>query len=70
VLELTGRGSENAWFSYLSQVRRELPVIQKEQYVLADGTVCGQSGLSETERQMLSKLRCWSYYKLKYKSVK
>ena len=68
VLELTGRGNESAWFHYLTQLRRELPVIQNQTYLLPDGTVTTR--LTGEQSQKISKLRCWSYYKLKYKDVK
>jgi hypothetical protein len=69
VLELTGRSEESPWFSYLSQVRRELPVIQKKYCQQSDGVHVLQTDLTEKQRQMISRMRCWSYYKLKYKDV-
>jgi phosphoglycerol transferase MdoB-like AlkP superfamily enzyme len=69
LLELTGRGSENPWFHYLTQVRRTLPVIQKQTCAKADGTIGELNALSDDQQAMISKLRCWSYYKLKYKDV-
>ena len=42
VLELTGRTGESPWFDFLNQLRRELPVVQKQAYQLADGTVTDQ----------------------------
>ncbi len=69
VLELTGRGGENPWFDYLTQVRRELPVIQKETYVEGDGSLITSGSLTTAQQDLVSKLRCWSYYKLKYKDV-
>lgn len=67
VLELTGRGDENPWFQYLTQLRRELPVIQNQTYLLSDGTVTTR--LTNEQAQKISKLRCWGYYKLKYRDV-
>ena len=69
VLELTGRGEESPWFRYLGQVRRELPVIQKQTAALMDGTVLKQAELSAEQQELIGKLRCWSYYKLKQKSI-
>lgn len=44
------------WFDFLNQLRRELPVVQKQAYQLADGTVTDQ--LTEEQaakmRQMAS----------------
>ncbi len=67
VLELTGRGEESPWFSFLNQLRRELPVVQKNFYQLADGSAAGE--LSSEQREFLQKWRRWSYYKLQYKEV-
>lgn len=69
VLELTGRGGENAWFHYLTEVRRELPVIQKQICLLPGGSMTSMRGLDADQSSLISKLRCWSYYKLKYKDV-
>ena len=67
VLELTGRGEESPWFSFLNQLRRELPVVQKSTYQLADGSLTGE--LSARQRELVRKWRCWSYYKLQYKEL-
>ena len=69
VLELTGRGAESPWFRYLGQVRRELPVIQKQSAALPDGSVADQSELDAKQQALIAKLRCWSYYKLKQKAI-
>ena len=64
VLELTGRGGEDPFFSYLNEMRRELPILH-------NGT--GRTGAGEyfTEPPedvfgIIRKLRFWEYYKLKY----
>ena len=67
VLELTGRGEESPWFSFLNELRRELPVVQKSTYQLADGSLTGT--LSGEQRELVQKWRRWSYYKLQYKEV-
>lgn len=69
VLELTGRSGESPWFETLAQARRELPVIQKGTCVLADDSIAAENSLSSSQAELLSKLRCWSYYKLKYKEI-
>ena len=38
VLELTGRKEESPWFSFLNDLRRELPVVQKKTYMKMDGS--------------------------------
>ena len=60
VVELTGR--ETAWFAFLNGLRREVPVVQKEAYLL--GTVTGTPEKSLVDN--ILKWRQWSYYKLKY----
>ncbi len=71
VLELTGRGNETPWFQFLNQLRRTAyPVVQKETVVLPDGTVTTLDALDQGGREPLSKWRCWSYYKLKYKDIR
>ena len=67
VLELMGRGEETAWFAFLNQLRRELPVVQKSTYQLADGSFTEE--LSGEQRELVQKWRRWSYYKLQYKEV-
>ena len=67
VLELTGRGEESPWFSFLNALRRELPVVQKSTYQLADGSFTEE--LSGEQRELVQKWRRWSYYKLQYKEV-
>jgi len=69
VLELTGRSSESAWFHYLTEVRRQIPVIQKQVCLLSDGSLLSLRELDADQSALISKLRCWSYYKLKYKDV-
>ncbi len=67
ILELTGRGEESPWFSFLNELRRELPVVQKSTYQLADGSLTGV--LSGGQEELVQKWRRWSYYKLQYKEV-
>lgn len=69
VLELAGRAQESAWFQYLTELRRELPVIQKETVMHADGSITTVDELEQTQKDLIAKLRNWSYYKLKYKDV-
>lgn len=69
VLELAGRAQESAWFQYLTELRRELPVIQKETVMHADGSITTVDELEQAQKDLIAKLRNWSYYKLKYKDV-
>ena len=67
VLELTGRRTESPWFFFLSELRRELPVVQNNLCQLFDGSVTGE--LTQDQRDLLQQWRKWSYYKLQYKEV-
>lgn len=70
VLELTGRGEESPWFAFLNELRREVPVVQKQTCLSADGTSVDVSALDGTDlRAAIQKWRQWSYYKLRYKDV-
>ena len=69
ILELTGRVQESPWFQYLTDLRRELPVIQKDTVMLSDRSLTSVEGLTPDQQALISRLRCWSYYKLKYKDV-
>ena len=70
ILELTGRGEEDAFFQYLNEMRRELPVVSGGRYKDADGNVITK--LSEAQQELVEKLRRWSYYRLtnKYRKPK
>lgn len=70
LLELTGRGEDTAWFAFLNELRREVPVVQKTACVTADGVQGEISALPDTVREELARWRQWSYYKLKYKEIR
>lgn len=67
VLELTGRRDESAWFGFLNELRRELPVYRAGMGLTADGTFFRE--LPAEYAQQLQKLQSWTYYKMKYKDV-
>ena len=67
VLELTGRTGASPWFDFLNHLRREVPVVQKQSYQLADGTMTDQ--LTEEQAAQILQWRQWSYYKLMYKEI-
>lgn len=69
VLELTGRGEDSAWFSWLGELRRELPVIGQNTCVTADGAFRYFEELTAEQRELIAKGRKWSYYKLKQKKI-
>lgn len=63
VYEMTGMTGSNAYFDYLSQARRILPVISHDNYMLPDGT-CTDT-LTEEQAEVLKKLNWWLYYRIK-----
>ncbi len=62
ILELTGRGEESPWFSFLNQVRREISVAQWGSYLLSDGSTT--TSLTEHQVSLIRRWQCWGYYKL------
>lgn len=68
VLELTGRGEVSPWFAFLNEMRRELPVLHNGYYESADGEITTEPTAEETA--LVSRMRCWAYYKLRYGVVK
>ena len=69
ILELTGRSDDSAWFAFLGEARRELPVIQPALCLTAEGSTVAADTLSGERQELIRKLQRWSYYKLKYKEV-
>ena len=68
VLELTGRGEVSPWFAFLNEMRRELPVLHNGYYEGADGEITTEQ--TAEEAALVSRMRCWAYYKLRYGVVK
>ena len=69
VLELTGRQDDHAWFSWLGELRRALPVIQGASCITADGTMLPQADLPADLSALIQKMDRWSYYKLRQKEL-
>ena len=67
VLELTNRTEETPWFRFLCQLRREVPVVQKNFCLLGDGTATETPG--EALSAEILQWRQWSYYKLQQKDL-
>ena len=61
ILDLTGRGSRDAWTAFLNHLRREMPVVQNQFRMLPDGTVTTEDVFADD----IAKWRQWSYYKLR-----
>ena len=70
MLELTGREQDTAWFSFLGELRRELPVVHIKLCEDASGQVRALSSLSPELQTAISRWRCWSYYKLQQKELR
>lgn len=61
VLELCGR--EDSFTAFLNELRRVLPVVWKDQcYLDSEGNLL--ETLTKEQQSMISKWRCWSYYRL------
>lgn len=70
LLGLTGRGRVTAWDAFLDGLRREVPVVQKNVWELADGTVVDQEEMEGTElAAKIAQWRKWTYYKLEQKEI-
>ncbi|HJB13594.1 MAG TPA: LTA synthase family protein [Candidatus Oscillibacter excrementigallinarum] len=74
VVELTGRTGESPWFDFLNQLRRVVPAVRHQTYLLADGTYRTVAELTATAEgqeayDLVLKWRQWSYYKLLYKEM-
>lgn len=67
LLELTGRETESPWFSFLNELRRQLPVVQKKRYMTPDGETTPL--VSTQQLEMIEQWRRWSYFKLRYKEI-
>lgn len=68
ILELTGMTGQDAYFDYLSQVRREVPAFGQGIYCMADGVWTEE--LPEETQALLQKMRQWQYYRLKAERLK
>ena len=64
VYELTGMTGSSAYWDYLTQARRILPVICQDSYYLPDGTYTRD--LTPEQMDVYKKLHCWQYHRLKY----
>ena len=72
VLEVTGRGTETPWLAFLNELRRIVPVVQKQTYLLSDQTILHEEALVSSNpelEQRIRQWRQWSYYKLKHKTI-
>ena len=63
VLELTGRGQKDPFFSYLNELRRKLPVLHDSTGLTGDGELF--TSLPAEYAEAVQKLHFWQYYRLK-----
>ena len=63
VLELTGRGQKDPFFSYLNELRRKLPVLHDGTGLTGDGELF--TSLPAEYAEAVQKLHFWQYYRLK-----
>ena len=69
LLELTGRGQMTPWASFLNDLRRLAPVVQRQVWQKPEGTVV--EGIDGTELENWVRVwRQWSYYKLEQKTIR
>lgn len=68
LLELCGRGQATPYVNFLNELRRELPVVWNGQCCL-DGAGNLLYELDETQQKLISKWRCWSYYRMMEKEI-
>lgn len=67
VYEITGMTGRDAFFDYLNEMRRRLPVDCYSSYCLPDGTYTNE--LPPELQKLTDKLDKWTYYKLKHEPV-
>lgn len=69
ILELCGRGEATPYVAFLNQLRRELPVVWNDQcYLDGEGNLVYE--LDEAQQALVSRWRCWSYYKMTEKEIR
>lgn len=66
-LELAGYDVTDPYYSFLGELRRELPVIKAGAVVTADGTIIDKP--DDKQEELVSKLHNWQYYRMKTERV-
>lgn len=69
LLELTGQGRATPWTAFLNHLRREVPVVQRNLWMLPDGTVT-EAREDTPAAEDIRVWRQWSYYKLMQKELR
>lgn len=65
-LELAGCGKAEPYYAFLSELRREIPIVKNGIYGLMDGTLT--ETLSDEQEELIRKLRFWQYYRMVYQN--
>jgi phosphoglycerol transferase MdoB-like AlkP superfamily enzyme len=60
--ELAGLSGTDAYFDFLNEARRVVPVICRGNYLTSDGTYT--NSLNDEQQEIVDKLRKWEYYRL------
>lgn len=68
LMEITGISDDSPWFSFVSELRRDYPVVWNGEYVDAQGNVFYE--LPEADASKILKWRQWAYYRLQCKKIK
>lgn len=61
-LELAGCETADPYFSFLSELRRELPIIKSGIVGTADGTLISHP--DDAQNALVGRLHCWQYYRM------
>lgn len=67
VLELLGYKGQDPYFDFINEVRKQVPVIYKENYKTADKGYTKE--LDEYDQTLVNNLKNWEYYKMRYEKV-
>ena len=67
VLELLGYSGQDPFFDYINELRKEVPVIYKENYKTIDEGYTKE--LEEYEQTKVSNFKNWEYYKMRFEKV-
>lgn len=62
-LEMAGGADIDPYFSFLGELRREMPVIKADVIGTPDGRL--SDAPTDAQQTLINKLRCWQYYRLK-----
>lgn len=67
VLELLGYSGQDPFFDFINELRKEVPVIYKENYKTVDDGYTDK--LEEYQQTLVNNLRNWEYYKMRYEKI-